>query len=135
MSHCTTQPIAIVLSIGLLNELFKEKWSQDLEGGMLESFGRLFKNKVNLYVYPWHNLKSGELVTADNFKAPESWELFYRHLKDNKRICPVGTGDPTLLAKTSRAVMKQIIDKDADWKNWVPQEALKIIERQFSQRS
>ena len=46
LSHCTTQPIAIVLSIGLLNELFKEKWSQDLEGGMLESFGRLFKNKV-----------------------------------------------------------------------------------------
>ena len=135
LSHCTTQPIAIVLSIGLLNELFKAKWSQDLEGGMLESFGRLFKNKVNLYVYPWHNLKSGELVTADNFNAPESWELFYRHLKDNKRICSVGTGDPTLLAKTSRAVMKQIIDKDADWKNWVPQEAIKIIERQFLHRS
>jgi hypothetical protein len=62
-----------------------------------------------------------------------SWELFYRHLKNNKRICPVGTGDPTLLAKTSRAVMKQIMNKDPDWKNWVPKEALKIIERQFSQ--
>ena len=34
LSHCTTQAIAIVLSIGLLNELFKEKWSQDLEGGI-----------------------------------------------------------------------------------------------------
>ena len=131
LSHCTNQPIAIVLSIGLLNELFKDKWSQDLEGGLLESFGRLFKNKVNLYVYPWHNLKSGELVTADNFKAPESWELFYRHLKENNRIRSVGTGDPGLLAKTGRTVMNQILAKDSDWKNWVPKEALKIIERQF----
>jgi hypothetical protein len=77
-------------------------------------------------------LKSGELVTADNFDAPESWELFYRHLKDNHRICSVGTGDPSLLAKTSRAVMKQIMNKDSDWKNWVPKEALEIVERQFS---
>jgi hypothetical protein len=132
LSHCTSQPIAIVLSIGLLNELFKEKWSQDLEGGMLESFGRLFKNKVNLYVYPWHNSKSGELVTADNFIAPESWELFYRHLRNNHRICSVEIGDSTLLEKTSRTVMRQILDKDPDWKNWVPKEALRIIERQFS---
>jgi hypothetical protein len=36
------------------------------------------------------------------------------------------------LAKTSRAVLKQIMDKDPDWKKWVPKEALKFIERQFS---
>ena len=134
LNHCSNQPIAIVLSIGLLNELFKEKWSEGLEGGMLESFGRLFKNKVNLYVYPWHNVKNGELVTADNFNPPKQWESFYRHLKDNKRICSVGTGDPSLLAKTSRSVLRQIIKQDAGWHQWVPKEALKIIERQHSKK-
>lgn len=133
LNHCSNQPIAIVLSIGLLNELFKEKWSEGLEGGMLESFGRLFKNKVNLYVYPWHNVKNGELVTADNFNPPKQWELFYRHLKDNKRICSVGTGDPSLLAKTSRSVLRQIINQDEGWHKWVPEEALKIVERQHKQ--
>jgi hypothetical protein len=45
----------------------------------------------------------------------------------------VEVGDSTLLEKTSRTVMRQILDKDPDWKNWVPKEALRIIERQFSQ--
>ena len=130
LNRCSNQSIGIVLSIGILNELFKEKWSEDLAGGMLESFGRLFKNKVNLYVYPWHNVTSGELVTADNFKAPQNWELFYRHLRDNQRICAVGTGNPSLLAKTSRAVLRQIQAGDSDWKNWVPPEAQAIVERQ-----
>ena len=129
LNRCSNQSIGIVLSIGILNELFKEKWSEDLAGGMLESFGRLFKNKVNLYVYPWHNITSGELVTADNFKAPKNWELFYRHLRDNQRICAVGTGNPSLLAKTSRAVLRQIEAGDLDWKNWVPLEAQAIVER------
>jgi hypothetical protein len=129
LNRCSNQSIGIVLSIGILNELFKEKWSEDLAGGMLESFGRLFKNKVNLYVYPWHNITSGELVTADNFKAPKNWELFYRHLRDNQRICAVGTGNPSLLAKTSRTVLRQIEAGDLDWKNWVPLEAQAIVER------
>ena len=134
LSHCTNQPIAIVLSIGLLNELFKIKWSEDLEGGMLESFGRLFKNKVNLYVYPWHNLKSGELVTADNFRAPNNWEYFYRHLKENKRIRSIGVGNPGLLAKTGRIVVNDIMENKHSWKEWVPEEAWGIIERQFNQK-
>ena len=34
LSRYTKEPIAIILSIGLLNELFKDKWSENLEGGM-----------------------------------------------------------------------------------------------------
>lgn len=129
LSRYTAEPIAIILSIGLLNELFKEKWSQDLQGGILESFGRLFKNRVQLFVYPWHNTHSMELVTAENFKAPEKWEHFYQHLLQNKRVLPVGVGDPSLLAKTSRKILKMIEDKDEDWANWVPPEAHDMVRR------
>ncbi|MFO8026089.1 MAG: TonB-dependent receptor [Opitutales bacterium] len=129
LSRYSAEPIAIILSIGLLNELFKEKWSQDLPGGILESFGRLFKNRVQLFVYPWHNAKSMELVTAENFKAPDQWEHFYQHLLQNKRILPIGIGDPGLLAKTSRKVLKMIESKDEDWVNWVPQEAHEMVRR------
>ena len=97
LSRYTSEPIAIILSIGLLNELFKRKWSANLAGGILESFGRLFKNNVQLYVYPWHNARSKELVTADNFKAPDNWQHFYQHLIQNQRICSIGVGDPALL--------------------------------------
>lgn len=131
LSRYTAEPIGIILSIGLLNELFKEKWSKDLAGGILESFGRLFKNRVQLFVYPWHNTNSMELVGAENFKAPESWEHFYRHLLENKRVVPVGVGDPSLLANTGRKVLKMIESGDEAWRSWVPDEAQAMVERQL----
>jgi hypothetical protein len=131
LSRYTTEPIAMILSIGLLNELFKEKWSANLAGGVLESFGRLFKNGVQLFVYPWHNTRSMELVTADNFKAPENWQHFYTHLFQNKRVLPVGVGDPSLLANTGRKIMKMIEANDPTWRDWVPEEAYGMVERKL----
>ncbi len=127
LSRYSAEPIAIILSIGLLNELFKAKWSENLAGGILESFGRLFKNRVQLFVYPWHNAKSMELVTVDNFKAPENWQFFYQHLLQNGRIRSIGVGDPALLAMTSRKAMKLIEAGGSDWQRWVPEEAHQMV--------
>ncbi|MEN8735467.1 MAG: TonB-dependent receptor [Lentimonas sp.] len=130
ISRYTAEPIAIILSIGLLNELFKEKWAANLQGGILESFGRLFKNNVQLFVYPWHNTKSKELVTADNFKAPKKWQHFYQHLIENDRIRAIGVGNPALLSMTSRKTL-QLIESGADgWEQWIPEEALVMVRRQ-----
>jgi len=82
---------------------------------------------VQLFVYPWHNTHSMELVTAENFKAPDRWEHFYQHLLQNKRILPIGIGDPSLLAKTSRKILKMIEEGDDDWVNWVPPEAHDMV--------
>lgn len=49
MSECGTRSRAC--SNNLL-EIFNEKYYENLEGGILESFGRLFRNAVKLYIYP-----------------------------------------------------------------------------------
>ncbi|MDF7801644.1 hypothetical protein P4C99_19355 [Pontiellaceae bacterium B1224] len=134
LSRYTAEPIAIILSIGLLNELFKTKWSENLAGGILESFGRLFKKRVSLLVYPWHNTRSLELVTVENFRAPENWQYFYKHLLQNERIRPVGVGDPSLLAMTSRKTMKLIEAGGSEWEQWVPEEAHKMVRRMQADR-
>jgi len=40
------------MGVPTLKELFEEKYYEELEGGILESFGRMFKNDLRLYVYP-----------------------------------------------------------------------------------
>ena len=40
------------MGVPTLRELFDEKYYADLDGGILESFGRLFKNDLKIYVYP-----------------------------------------------------------------------------------
>src|SRR6204780_281774 len=48
----TTEHIGIVMGVPSLIELFDEKYYAQLPGGILESFGRLFKNDLKIYVYP-----------------------------------------------------------------------------------
>ena len=129
LNRCTRKPVGIILSIGLLNELFKAKWSENLAGGLLESFGRLFKEGVTLLVYPWKNRRSGELVTAENFLAPENCRHLYEHFAENGRIRGLACGDESLLAHTGRDVCRMILQDDARWRMLVPESAWAIAER------
>ena len=117
------------LRIGLLNDLFKEQWSANLPGGILESFGRLFKNSVQLYVYPWRNMESDDLVTADNFKTPEEWRFFYKHLIQNERIRSIAVGNLDLLTMTGRGILKMIEAGKTDWEAFVPEKIHPIVRR------
>lgn len=125
----TGKPVGIILSIGLLNELFKPKWSENLEGGLLESFGRLFKQGVTLHVFPWRNRKTGELVTADTFRAPDDSIHLYQHFLKNGRIRSVPCEDSGILAYTGRDVCRMIVEGDASWKELVPEPAWRMAER------
>ncbi len=123
LSLSTTSPIGIILSIGLLNELFKEKWSKNLAGGILESFGRLFKNELALYVYPWKNRHTNELVTAENFRVSQHLEHLYKYFRENDKIHSIPCSDPELLKYTGRDVQKMITSGDETWKTLVPEQA------------
>jgi hypothetical protein len=123
LNRCTQKPVGIILSIGLLNELFKAKWSANLAGGLLESFGRLFKEGLTLLVFPWKNRKSGEVVTAESFIAPENSVHLYRHFIENDRIRGVECDDTGLLDSTSRDVARMILAGDEAWRDLVPEVA------------
>ena len=46
-------------------ELFAEKYYADLPGGILENFGRFFKNDLKIYVYPLQRGPKDELHVVD----------------------------------------------------------------------
>jgi hypothetical protein len=85
----TGERITMVLGIPTLEQVFLEKYYTDLEGGILESLGRLFKGPVKLLVYPVRNPKTGELVTAENFRASPHLQHLYAHLLQNGFFEPI----------------------------------------------
>lgn len=129
LHRCTDKRLGIILSIGLLNELFKPKWSENLAGGLLESFGRLFKEGVSLHVFPWKNRKSGEVVTAETFQAPADSLHLYRHFLENRRIVPVEFPHDQIPTITGRDVCRMILKNDESWRSLVPEAAWKMAER------
>src|SRR5471030_1628358 len=48
----TKEMIGVAMGINNLLEIFNEKYYENLEGGILENFGRLFRQSVKLYIYP-----------------------------------------------------------------------------------
>ncbi len=48
----TKEMIGVALGVNNLVEIFNEKYYENLPGGILESFGRMFRQSVKLYVYP-----------------------------------------------------------------------------------
>ncbi len=129
LSRCTDKMIAIAMGIPSLIDLFQEKYYTNLEGGILESLGRLFKNDLKLYVYPMLDPATGEIVTAQNLKVAPNLQNLYDHLLENHFIEPLEGYNAEYLTIFSRDVLKRIRTGDAKWETMVPKEVAEMIKK------
>jgi hypothetical protein len=116
----TKKMIGIVMGVPTLREIFDEKYYADLEGGILESFGRLFKNDLKLYAYPLLDQSTGSLVTAGNLRVEPHLRHLYAYLLENRLIESVRDYDERCLSIFSRDVLKRLRSGDAAWEAMVP---------------
>jgi hypothetical protein len=132
LSSATDRPIAIVLGAGSLSDLFQERFYENLDGGILESFGRLFKNGLKLFVYPLRDPNSGELTTVDNIEVAPKLRSLYRFLVDQGSIEQLESYREDVLPIFSREVLRLIREGDSSWEKMVPDPVAALIrERGF----
>ena len=75
------------MGVPSLVEILNEKYYTNLEGGILEALGRMFKGGLKLYVYPRIDEATGKIVTATQVKvALES--SFVISVSNRQSICP-----------------------------------------------
>ncbi len=116
----TKERIGIVMGAPSLIELFEEKYYTQLPGGILESFGRLFKNNLKLYVYPLKDAATGELTTIENLPVATELKKLYGYLADRGSFVALDNFKPEYLTIFSRDVLKKIAAGDEAWKEMVP---------------
>ncbi len=127
LSRCTSKTIGIAMGVPSLIDLFQEKYYTNLEGGILESLGRLFKNDLKLYVYPVIDEQTGELVNVDNLKVAPNLQNLYDHLVKNRFIIGLTGYKEEYLKIFSRAVLKLIQTGDPAWEPMVPPMVAEMI--------
>jgi hypothetical protein len=128
----TKRPIAITMGIPSLIDLFDEKYYEHLEGGILESFGRLFRNDLRLYVYPLLDAASRQLITVQKLKVSPSLQGLYEHLTANGYIESIDFYNKDYLRIFSRDVLLKIGNGDPSWEAMVPPAVASLIkERHF----
>lgn len=120
LGRYTGKKIGIVMGVPSLKELFNEKYYENLEGGILESFGRLFKNDLKIYVYPLLDNATGRLVTVDNLKVPPELAKLYGHLVDRGCIESIHNFNKDYLSIFSREVLRKIREGEPGWEASVP---------------
>jgi len=124
----TKERIGIVMGVPSLIELFDERYYTKLPGGILESFGRLFKNDLKLYVYPLLNKETGELSTVENLAvAPELTKL-YGYLQDRGSFVALDNFNREYLSIFSRDVLRNIASGEK-WEHMVPEVVATMIKR------
>ncbi|MFT6862771.1 MAG: hypothetical protein ACJAVK_001331 [Akkermansiaceae bacterium] len=126
----TKKMIGISMGIGSLRELFDEKYYTQLDGGILESFGRLFQNDLKLYIYPLRNDGSEELLTIENLRVAHELRNLYKYLMDRGCINQLLNHDESCLSIFSRDVLRKIREDDESWETMVPAEVAEVIKSQ-----
>jgi hypothetical protein len=123
----TKKMIGIAMGVPSLREIFDEKYYTDLEGGILESFGRLFKNDLKLYVYPLKEPKTGAMITAGNLRVAPHLRHLYSYLVENRLIESMRDYREDCLPIFSRDVLSKIRTGDATWEPMVPPMVAQMI--------
>jgi hypothetical protein len=123
----THERIVMVLGIPTLQQLLDEEHYRDLEGGVLEAMSLLMRGPVALYVYPWKNSETGEVVTAEIFEAPPPLRHLYAYLLDNHRVEPIHDTTPADLSILPRDVLGRLQEGDPSWEELVPAEVARVI--------
>jgi len=146
----TKEMVGMAMGVNSLVELFKEKYYENLPGGILESFGRLFRNSVKLYIYPMRtdvfaryldstpetpehpkpvqsSFAANVMISAKNLQVTPSLQNLYHHLLENRYLECVTGYDETINNVFSRDELKKIKERNPGWEKMVPPQVAEII--------
>ena len=126
----TKSPVAIAMGLPSLRDLFNEKYYTSLPGGILESFGRLFKHDLRLYVCPEIDIDTGELIDINALQLEPHLHHLYRYLLENKFVRDLNTINTDYLKIHSDQVLDRIHQNTPGWENSVPEQVADIIKKQ-----
>ena len=132
LSRYTNRMIGLVMGVPSLMEIFDEKYYLNLEGGILEALGRMFKGGLKLYVYPMIDEGTGKIVSAKQLEVAPNLRSLFQYLIDNQFIEEIAHYHAEYLRIYPADALAKLQSGDSGWERMVPQEVVQIIkQREF----
>lgn len=119
--------LRIVIGIPTFINVWNKTFYEDLKGGILEAFGKLFTKNMKLYVYPSQKRGSEEIFTSKDIDLPEDLGFLYQYLTLNKMIIDIEPSNRESLRINSEKVLEMIQSGDNVWEKLVPAKVVKYI--------
>ncbi|HEX4462274.1 MAG TPA: TonB-dependent receptor [Polyangia bacterium] len=130
LANYSDELIGIAVGMPTVRDLVEERYYEGLQGGALESIGRLFKRKVKMYVYPTRQTPTSEVIgIMDGTMAPNDQHIRAR-LIGLGRMEGLQGYDARYLSIRTPDVFERLQRMDPSWEEMVPEAVARIIKEQ-----
>ena len=123
----TNGNIGVAMGVNNLLMVFDEKYYQNLSGGILEAFGKFFRNGMRVYLYPYKDPETHQLLDSTNLKVEENLKELYKYFMRNNRIVDITNYNPEFLEIYSREILRKIAGCIKGWETQVPEGVAEMI--------
>ena len=128
LSRYTNQMIGLVMGVPSLMEIFDERYYTNLEGGILEALGRMFKSGLTLFVYPTID-ENGKIRAATQLNVAPNLRSLFQYLVENQFIEEITDYNPEYLRIFPPDVLAKLQSGDEAWAKMVPPEVAQMIKQ------
>ena len=128
LSQYTKKQMALSMGVNNFVEIFDEQYYQDLGGGILEAFGKMFYNNLKVYLYPMKD-DNGTVINSTNLKLHPRMKDFYKFFKYNGKVIDIFDFEEEYLNIFSRKILQQIRDGEPDWEKHLPEGIAELIKK------
>ena len=141
------KPIGLVMGLNNLADIFKQEYYSNLEGGILEAFGVLFKDNIRIYAYPVEqetferyreqfrrgdNVRikesSSGLINVENLLVDDNLRNLYKYIRENGFLETIQECNRDNMRFFSRDVFDQVLKRKDGWKENLPTTVANMIE-------
>ncbi len=126
-ANYTNGKIGIGMGVNNLLMVFDESYYQNLSGGILEAFGKFFRKDMRVYLYPYLDPETHELLDSTNLRVHENLKELYKYFKLNKRIVDIKSYNPDYSEIYSREILRKISCNEKGWENQIPDGVAEMI--------
>jgi hypothetical protein len=137
----------MVMGLNNLADIFKQEYYSNLEGGILEAFGILFKDNIRIYAYPVEketferyrqqfrrgdnvNIteSSNGLINVENLLVADNLRNLYKYIRENGFLETIEECNRENMKFFSRDIFDQIVQRKDGWKDNLPESVANMIE-------
>jgi hypothetical protein len=126
-SNYTNKKVVLTMGVNNLIEIFDDKYYDELRGGILEAFGKLFVKNLRVFLYPMKDPKDGSIINSNNIHVANKMKNLYKYFKYNNRLLDIIDYDEALLSIFSIKVLEKIKAGENGWEKMLPKEVTNQI--------
>lgn len=125
----TQERMGVAMGVNNLLSIFEERYYENLSGGIMEAFGKFFTRNMRIYLYPYIDKETGDLLNSNNLKVNTELKELYKFFKKNQRIIDIADFNEKNLRIYGKKVLAQVISGESDWEDKVPEKVAEMIKK------